>query len=125
MVGALGSFSTQFGSVQRELLTGRAEACPVRLGNPRVGLRPCGMVELGVTRATLAEPVGVSATSLWWAPGLGVRAELGVSRAMRLEATVSALAPLPRHEISVAESPAYRDAIVTFSGELGASFSLP
>lgn len=125
MIGALGSFSTQSGEVQRTLLAARAEACPLRVGNERVDVRPCLVGELGVTRASRSEPVDVDATSLWWAPGFAIRGELGVSQRIRLEATLAALVPRPRHEVAVGETPVYRDAIIAFSGTVGASFALP
>lgn len=124
LVGAYGTFSTPIGAVQRTLLAVRAEACPVRLGGERLALRPCLASELGVTRVAQDE-AAASDSSLWFAPGLGLRGEFGLSRRLRLEASASGLVPIPRHEIFAADAPVYRDAIIVVSGALGVSFLVP
>ena len=124
LIGAAGSFSTPGGAAHRSLFAARAEACPVAFGSGRFAVRPCLVNELGLTRVAREQPSG-AANSLWWAPGVALRGELEISHSVRLEAAASALLPLPRHEISSARDVLYRDAIVAFSGTLGASFALP
>jgi len=125
VVGALGSFSTSLGPVQRLLVAAHGEACPVRLGGERFALLPCLVSELGVTRVAQNVPVAASASSIWWAPGLGLRGEFELTGRVRLEAAAGALVPVPRHAILGAEAPLYQDAIITFSGAFGISFAIP
>lgn len=122
VVGALGSMSSPSGTVDRTLLATRAEVCPIRLGSERIGARPCLVSELGLTRVAQDE---ASASSLWWASGLGLRGELGLGRRLRLEAAAGALLPVPRHDVSKAGATIYRDAIIAFSGSLAISYLLP
>ena len=125
VIGTSGSFSTSLGPVQRMLVAARGEACPVRLGGDRLALRPCLVSELGVTRVAQDVPVAASASSIWWAPGVGLRSEFELTDRVRLEAAAGALVPVPRHAVSGANGPLYQDAIIAFSGALGISLAVP
>ena len=125
VVGAVGSFATSLGSVQRTLVAAHGEVCPVRIGSERLALRPCVVSELGVTRVAEDAPASASASSFWWASGAGLRGEFELSGRVRLEAAAGALVPVPRHAVLGASSPLYQDAIITFSGALGISVAVP
>ena len=122
LLGGLGSTSTNIGSIERWVLAGRAEACPVRWGSARFGVRPCAAFEVGATGASLT---GHDAAGAWFAPGAELRASFALLPRLRLEAGGGAVLPLSRNELFAGSISLYRDAIIGFRGSLGVSFGLP
>jgi len=118
VLGALGSPTTEIGPVKRWLAAGRAEACPWRWGGEKLNVRPCLDFELGATGASAAE----RASSLWAAPGLGLRGSVRVLPELSLEVEAGALAPLSRTEIAAGSVVIYRSEIISLTGSVGVSF---
>lgn len=118
VLGALGSPKTEIGPVKRWLTAGRAEACPWRWGGEALNVRPCLAFELGATGASAAE----QASSLWAAPGLGLRAGLAVLRGVGVELEAGALAPLSRTEVAAGSVVIYRSEIISLASSIGISF---
>jgi len=126
VVGARGSSETAIGSVQRWILAGRAEACPVAWRAGRFGLQPCFAFELGATGASADGGTGVHDRSLWAAPAGQLRLALALfPDRLWLEASGGALVPLRRNEIFVGSSSLYRDAPAVFHAGFGISLRLP
>jgi hypothetical protein len=125
LLGALGSSSTTIGPVRRWVLGGRGEACPWRWGSERFGLRPCLAFELGATGASSDRETALDAHTLWAAPGVGLRAALGLLPALRLEAAAGVLVPLLRDQIFAGSQALTRDSFLSVYGTLGVSLGAP
>jgi len=126
VVGARGSSETAIGPVQRWILAGRAEACPVAWRAGRFGLQPCLAFELGATGASADGDTGVNDRSLWAAPAGQLRLALALlPDRLWLEASGGALVPLRRTEIFAGSSSLYRDAPAVFHAGFGISLRLP
>jgi len=126
VVGSLGSSETAIGPVQRWILAGRAEACPVGWLSGRLDLRPCLAFELGATGASGGSGTGVDDRSLWAAPAAQLRLAVALSPDwLWLEASGGALVPLIRNEIFSGSQSLYRDAPVVFHLGLAISLRLP
>ena len=126
IVGSVGSSETAIGAVQRWILAGRAEACPVAWVSGRLDLRPCLAFELGATGASGDGGTGVDDRSLWAAPAGQLRLAVALSPDwLWLEASGGALVPLIRQEIFSGSQSLYRDAPAVFHAGLGISLRLP
>lgn len=126
VVGSIGSSETAIGPVQRWILAGRAEACPVAWAKDRFDLRPCVAFELGVDNASSEGGSGLNDHGLWAAPAGQFR--FGVAllpKLLGLEAGVGMLIPLIRKEIFSGSQSLYRDAPAVFHAGLGVSLRLP
>jgi len=123
VLGGLGSTSTNIGSIGRWVLAGRAEACPVRWGSARFGVRPCVAFEVGASGASLDIEGQHSDARGWLAPGAELRASFALLP-VRLEAGAGAVLPLSRNELFAGSVSLYRDAIIGFRGSLGVSFGV-
>ena len=121
VVGALGSPSTTVGSVRQWLVAGRGEVCPWHWGGARVGLRPCADFELGILGASDSRSSGQQASSVWAAPGLGLRGGAALLSKLTLELGAGALVPLFRSEVDAGSDRLYRSDLLAFSGQLGIS----
>ncbi|HWZ90585.1 MAG TPA: hypothetical protein VNW92_17115 [Polyangiaceae bacterium] len=121
VVGALGSPSTAVGSVRQWLVAGRGEICPWRWGGARAGLRPCAAFELGILGASDSRSSGQQASSIWAAPGLGLRGGVALLSKLTLELGADALVPLVRSEVDAGSDRLYRSDLLAFSGQLGIS----
>jgi len=121
-VGALGSTATAVGPVQQWIAAGRGEVCPVRWGGARAGLRPCVDFELGATSASETSTARASrerASSLWAAPGVGLRADAAVLPKLTLELGALGLVPLARSEVAAGSERLYRAefaALIAYAG---------
>ena len=125
VVGSLGWSETAVGPVQRWILAGRAEACPVAWLFGRLDLRPCLGFELGATGASGEGGDGVDDRSLWAAPAGQVRLAVALSPEwLWLETSGGALVPLIRSETFSGSQSLYRDAPVVFHAGLGISLRL-
>jgi len=118
-VGAVGSSSTEIGSVRQWIIAGRAELCPWRWGGPQLGLRPCLDFELGSTGASSSSPTGLHASTVWAAPGAGLRAEFNLLPPFSVELGVGGLIPLLRNEITAGSETLYRAKFAAFIATLG------
>ena len=126
IVGVWGSSETAIGPVQRWIVAGRAEACPVAWGAGRVDLRPCLGFELGATGASAEGGSGVDDRSLWAAPAGQLRLAVALlPERIWLEASGGVLVPLIRNEIFSGSQSLYRDAPAAFHAHLGLSLRLP
>lgn len=125
VVGSLGSSATAIGPVQRWILAGRAEACPVAWIEGRFDLRPCAAFELGADKASVEGEAGRNDHALWAAPGAQLRLALVVPKIVRLEVGGGAVIPLIRKEILSGAQSLYRDAPVVFHAGLDVSLRLP
>jgi len=126
VAGSLGSSETAIGPVQRWILAGRAEACPVAWLSGRLDLRPCLAFELGGMGASGDGGTGVDDSSLWAAPAGQLRLAVALAPDwLWLDASGGALVPLIRNEIFSGSQSLYRDAPVVFHAGLGISLRLP
>jgi hypothetical protein len=87
-----------------ELLAGAAQLCPLRVpGRGRWALRPCLELELGQLSGTSSGSAvrgAATRSGVWSSGGLGLRGDVGVWGPLRISASISAVAPLARHEYS-------------------------
>lgn len=123
VVGALGSAATSVGPVQRWLLSGRAEGCPLRWGNRAVSVAPCLAIEIGATGAS-DEASSTRDTGLWAAGAASARAALRLTPGLSLEAQAEAQLPLYRNDVYAGRQAVYRAQPVAFQGGLAASMRL-
>jgi len=126
VVGSMGSSETAVGPVQRWILAGRAEACPVAWAEGRFDLRPCAGFELGVDSASTDGDGALNDHGVWAAPAAQLRLAFALQpRVVWLEAAGGALIPLIRKEIFSGSQSLYRDAPAIFHAGLGISIRLP
>ncbi|HEX2672410.1 MAG TPA: hypothetical protein VHM25_16125 [Polyangiaceae bacterium] len=127
VVGSVGSSETAIGPVQRWILAGRAEACPVAWVQGRFDLRPCAGFELGIDNAAAADgDADLDDQALWAAPTGQLRLAFALQpKLVWLEASGGVLIPLIRKEIFSGNESLYRDAPVVFHAGLGVSLRLP
>jgi hypothetical protein len=122
----MGSSETAVGPVQRWILAGRAEACPVAWVEGRFDLRPCAGFELGVDSASSDGEGALDDHGVWAAPAAQLRLAFALQpRLVSLEAASGALIPLIRKEIFSGSQSLYRDAPAVFHAGLGVSVRLP
>jgi hypothetical protein len=126
IVGATGSSETAIGPVQRWVLAGRFEGCPIAWVEGRFDLRPCAAFEIGVDNASGTSESSLDDHAIWAAPAGQLRAALALlPKVLALEVSGGALIPLIRKEIFAGSQSLYRDAPVVFHGSVGASVRLP
>ncbi|HYQ44636.1 MAG TPA: hypothetical protein VER11_21780 [Polyangiaceae bacterium] len=126
VVGFSGSSETAIGPVQRWMLGGRVDACPIAWIAGRFNFRPCAGLELGFDNASAQGDGGLDDDAVWAA--LAGQARLAVAlepQVLWLETSGGALIPLIRKEIFSGSQSLYRDAPVAFHLGFGLSLGLP
>jgi hypothetical protein len=126
LVGTAGSSETAIGPVQRWILAGRAEACPVAWVAGRFDVRPCVAFELGADNASGHGGSSLDDHGIWAAPAARLRLAFDLQpKLVSLEVSGGALIPLIHKEILAGSQSLYRDATVVFHAGLGISIRLP
>lgn len=120
---AFGSAPTSVGSIERWLLAGRVEGCPVRWGSPSLGVTPCLGFELGVTHAQ-ASGAESGESNPWLTAGAGLRGALRLVHGLSLEAQTEAQLPLYKNDVLAGSETIYRQESLAFQGGLGISARL-
>jgi hypothetical protein len=123
-VFAFGSSPTSVGSVERWVVAGRAEGCPLRLAGADFGLAPCLGLEVGATHASRSDTAEPGQSNLWLAAGAGLRGALRLARQVTLDAQAEAQLPLFRNDVTLGKDTIYSQEILGFQGSLGISSRL-
>jgi len=121
---ALGSASTEVGSVERFIVAGHAEACPWRSGGAGFGVAPCAALEVGVTGASDSRPTSRHGVGLWAAPGAMLDASAHLAGPISLGLSGGGLVPLVRSELAAGSKTLYRSEIVNFVASAGVAVRL-
>lgn len=117
------SAPTAVSNTHLSFLSGRAEACPLRLEGAHAALVPCATFDLG---RIAVDPGTGSRARLWLAPGIVARATWSVTRFLDLEVEGGLAFPLLRYHFFFEPEPqVYRVPAVGGTGGLGAAFRFP